>query len=74
MSSSESDALLQTRRKPNGPSWFAALSVGVVGVVAITSGAKSGFKAYQSRSSLANGKTARLPFTMMLPGATRVLW
>lgn len=51
MSSSESDALLQTRRKPNGPSWFAALSVGVVGVVAITSGAKSGFKAYQSRSS-----------------------
>ena len=51
MAASESDALLQTRRKPNGLSWFTALSVGVVGVVAITTGAKSAFDAYQSRSS-----------------------
>ncbi len=50
MSSSESDALLQTRRKPNGMSWFTALSVGVFGVVAITLSAKAAFEAYRSSS------------------------
>ena len=48
MPSSETDALLPSRRRPNGPSWGATLSVGIIGLVSVASGARFGWKAYDN--------------------------